>query len=158
MTNYPAKLAVIVPDFTLIDGDNNQGLAESLAFLNGFAVLKVSRAGRGFLFEEVRQVDVTPTASVDLLDALASELDDDTSVVGMRLDRVVDALIRVPQGDVRDQACKPALERIRAALCNAVHDPSWLIEDGLRDLDAVSHQYDLPAEWRQPGRQANPNA
>lgn len=157
MTNYPAKLAVIVPDFAFVDGDNNHGAAEPLVFLNGFAVLKVARAGRGFLFEEVRQVDETSTAGVDLLDALAFELDEDTSVVGMRLDLVVDALVRVPQGDLRDEACKPALQRIRAALGNAVHDPSWLVDEGIRDLEDLSHQYELPAEWRQPGRQANPN-
>lgn len=157
MFNYPAKVAVVVPNFVIVDGDNQHSVAERFVYLNAFSVLRVERAGRGFHFDEARQVDESGSAGVDLLHALSAQLDGDTSLAGLRLDRMIGSLVRVPRGGARDEACKPALERLRAALRNDVHDADVYGPHGLRQLEDLSRQYDLPAEWHQPGRQANPN-
>ncbi len=65
---------------------------------------------------------------------------------------------KVPRKQVRPtSAAVRAHERLQAALRNEVQDVDWLTGDGLRELDDLSRQYDLPAEWYQPGRQAKPN-
>ncbi len=128
-----------------------------LRYLNAFAILKVERMGRGFKFEEVRQLDQSGTASVDLLGELTSELDSDTTLAGHRLDRVIDAMVRVPCKDQREADCKPALLRLQAALGNEVQDASWYDRDRHRSLEDLAHDYDLPAEWHRKDRQANPN-
>lgn len=157
MSNYPAKMAVIVPDFVIVDGDQRYGNSQQLVFLNAFAVLKVERMGRGFKFEEDRQIDETGTRSARLLHTLASHLDPDTTVAGYRLDRVVDALIRVPLGEHNEASSKPALLRLQAALANEVQDAHWLDRDRHRSLEVLAGEYALPAEWHRPHRQISPN-
>ena len=152
MINYPAKLAVIAADIITVDADPHP-----LVYLNAFDILKIERQGRGFLFTEVRKVDEAGTKSGRLLSGLAAELDSDTSLVGHRLDRLIDGLVRVPCGDPRDAQCKPALLRIQAALANEVVDVAWHDRDGLRSLEQLAHDYDLPAEWHRKGRQVGPN-
>lgn len=152
MSNYPAKLAVFVPDVIVVDGDQQSSNPSALVFLNAFAILKVERMGRGFMFEEMRQVDSVGTQSAHLLQAMTAHLDPDTSLAGYRLDRVVDALVRVPCGASDEASCKPALLRLQAALVNDVQDPAWYDRDRHRSLEVLAGEYDLPAEWhRHPG-------
>jgi hypothetical protein len=156
MSSYPAKMAVIVADVVIADGDPNSSNLRSYVFLNGFTVLKVQRQGRGFLFEEVRQVDEVGTASVQLLDALTSHLDSDASLAGYRLDRAIAALVRVPRDDPHDATAKPALQRLRASLANDVHDVAWHDLHRHRTLEQLAGDFDLPAHWHRPTRQTNP--
>lgn len=131
MSTYPAKLAVVMPDFVTIDGDERRGDPRRLVFLNGFSIFKVEQRGRGFHFGEIRQVDETHIGGASLLMALAAELDEDTSLAGYRLDRVVGSLVQVPCDDPRDAECKPALLRLQAALSNDVQDAHWYNRDRL---------------------------
>ncbi|MEG3153507.1 hypothetical protein [Sphingomonas sp. RB1R13] len=157
MSNYPAKMAVVVPGFVIVDGDQQKANPTKLVYLNGFAILKVERRGRGFKFEEFRQLDETGTQSARLLKDLAFHLDPDTTLAGHRLDLMVDALIRVPCGDQNEAGCKPALLRLQAALTNEVQDAYWWDRDRHRSLEVLASEYALPAEWHRPNRQCNPN-
>lgn len=156
MSYYPAKMAVIVPDVVIVD-DPQSATPSQLVFLRAFAVLKVERMGSGFKFDELLQVDGTGTASVSLLKALTSLLDPDTSLAGHRLDRVIDALIRVPCGDTHEASCKPALLRLQATLANDVQDVDWYDGDRHRSLPVLAGEYDLPAEWHRPYGERNLN-
>ncbi len=71
MSNYPAKMAAVIADIITVDGDGEGGTPAELVFLNAFAILKVDRIGRGFRFEEFRQLDETGTASAALLRAVS---------------------------------------------------------------------------------------
>ena len=157
MSNYPAKMAVISADFVIVEGNQQSERPHTFAYLNAFAILKVERLGRGFQFEEIRLVDETGTGSVRMLNALAAELDADTSLAGYRLDRLIDAIVRVPCGDVQEAECKPALLRLQASLGNEVHDANWYCHDRHRSLADLARDYDLPAEWDRPSREANAN-
>lgn len=157
MSIYPAKLAVVTPDFVIVDGDKRSGDPRQFVFLNAFSMFKVERRGRGFHFGEVRQVDETQTGGADLLMALAAELDEDTSLAGYRLDRVVTSLVQVPCDDPRDAECKPALLRLQAALSNDVQDAHWYNRDRHRSLEDIARDYDLPTEWHRKNRQTNLN-
>ena len=150
MSNYPGKVAVVVPDVVIAEGDQQAANPTPLVFLNAFAVLTVERMGRGFRFDEVRQVDETGTKSAHLLKAVTSQLDPDTTLAGYRLDRVVDALVRVPCGDPHEASCKPALLRLQAALANEVQDASWYDRDRHPSLEVLAGEYDLPADWHRP--------
>ena len=155
MSNYPPKLAVVIPDFVTVKGDQSQGDPCRFVLLNAFAILSVERLGRGFKFEEVRQVDETGTRGVDLLMDLSAQLDADTSLAGYRLDQVIGSLVQVPCGDPRDAECKPALLRLKAALANEVQDAAWFDRDRYRSLEDLARDYDLPAEWHRATRQGN---
>lgn len=157
MSNYPAKMAVISADFVIVEGDQQSARPQTFVYLNAFFILKVERIGRGFQFEEIRLIDDSGTQSVSLLNALAAELDADTSLAGYRLDRLIDAMVRVPHGDVREAECKPALLRLQASLSNEVHDANWYCHDRYRSLADLARDYDLPAEWDRPGREVNAN-
>lgn len=155
--SYPGEMTVVVPDIVIAEGDQAAASPTPLVFLNAFAVLKVERAGRGFRFEEAREVDETGTRSAYLLDALTSHLDLDTTLAGYRLDRVIDALVQVPFGDPHEATCKPALLRLKAALANEVQDAHWYDRDRHRSLELLAGEHDLPAEWHRPqgGRNLN---
>lgn len=157
MSNYPSKLAVVIPDVVTVEGDQSRGNPRRFVLLNAFAILKVERLGRGFKFEEARQLDETGTRGVDLFLDLANHLDDDTSLAGYRLDQVIASLVQVPCDDPRDAACKPALLRLKAALANEVQDAHWFDRDRHRSLEDLAGDYDLPAEWHRKTRQGNPN-
>lgn len=157
MSNYPAKMAIVVPDVIIVQGDQQSSNPSPLVFLNAFTVLKVERMGRGFTFDEARLVDYTGTRSADLLKNLTSHLDPDASLAGYRLDRVVDALVRVPSGDPHEASCKPALLRLQAALANEVQDAHWTDGDRHRSLEVLASEYDLPAEWHRPSGERNLN-
>lgn len=157
MSNYPAKMAVVVPDFVIVDGDQQSGDPPRYVYLNAFAILKIERMGRGFQFDEVRQVDETGNAGCDLLNALAAELEPDASLAGYRLDKVVASLVQVPRDDLNEVSCKPALLRLQAALANDVQDAFWYDGDRHRSLKDLARDYDLPAEWGRRDRQFNPN-
>jgi hypothetical protein len=157
MSNYPPKMAVVICDFVIVDGEQHSGDSSRFVFLNAFAILKIERIGRGFRFEEIRQLDETSTGGGDLLMSLAAEIDDDTSLAGYRLDQMVGSLVRVPCGDVRDADCKPALLKLQAALANEVHDAFWFDRDRHRGLEDFARDFDLPAEWHRKSRQVNPN-
>ena len=157
MSNYPSKLAVVIPDFVIVEGDESRGDPRRFVLLNAFAILRVERLGRGFKFEESRLVDETGTRGVDLLMDLTAHLDADTSLAGHRLDQVIGSLLQVPCDDPRDAACKPALLRLKAALANEVQDAHWFDRDRHRSLDDLAGDYDLPAEWHRATRQGNLN-
>ena len=157
MSIYPAKMAVVVPNFVIVDDDLPKANPTKLVFLDAFAILKVERMGRGFKFEEFRNLDETGTQSANLLNDLASHLDPDTTLAGHRLDRMIDALIRVPCGDPNEGNCKPALLRLQAALTNEVQDAHWWDRDRHRSLEVLASEYALPAEWHRPDRQCVPN-
>jgi len=156
MSNYPAKMAVLAPAFVIAEGDASSSNPQSYVFLNGFAVLKVERQGRGFRFDEARQIDETGSSSVELMKRLTKQLDADASVAGHRLDQVVAALVRVPHGDPQAASAKPSLQRLQAALANEVQDAAWYDRDRQRSLEQLASDYDLPAEWHRPTRQLNP--
>ena len=157
MSNYPAKMAVISADFVIVEGGQQSACPQPYAYLNAFAILKVERMGSGFQFEEIRLVDETGTGSVRLLNALAAEMDADTSLAGYRLDRLIDAMVRVPCCDVQEADCKPALLRLQASLGNEVHDANWYCHDRHRSLADLARDYDLPAEWDRRSREVNAN-
>lgn len=157
MHSYPAKVAVIVPEFVITAEAPASSTSRPYVFLNGFSILKVERAGRGFRFDETRGIDESGMASVDLLDRLAAEFDEDCSVAGYRLDQVIASLVRVPRDDPRDAKCKPALVQLRSALQNDVHDVHWFADrPAHRSLEALTERYDLPCEWGRPGTGGNP--
>lgn len=157
MSNYPAKMAVVICDFVVATGDQQSCDPSRFVFLNAFSMLKIERIGRGFRFEEIRQLDETGTGGVDLLISLTAEIDDDTSLAGYRLDRMVGSLVRVPCGDACDASCKPGLLKLQAALANDVQDAFWYDRDRHRSLENLASDYDLPAEWHRTTRQGNPN-
>lgn len=156
MSNYPANLAVVVPDFLMAEEGANGSDQSHYVFLNALAVLKVERHGRGFCFREDRQVDEIGTAGVALLNKALSQLDPDASLAGYRLDRTVAALVRVPREDLHEAAAKPALLRLQAALANNVQDAAWYDRDPQRSVEQLARDYDLPAEWHRSTRQLNP--
>lgn len=155
--SYPAKMAIVMPDFIIVDGDQQSGDPSCFVYLTAFCLLRVQRMGRGFTFEEIRGVDENGCSGVDLLNALASGLDDDSSIAGYRLDKIVASLVQVPRDDLNEANCKPALLRLKAALANDVHDADWYSRDRHRSLEDLARDYDLPAEWHRKSRQANPN-
>lgn len=157
MSNYPAKMAVVICNFVVVAGDQQSGDPSRFVFLNAFSMLKIERIGRGFRFEEIRQLDETGTGGVDLLISLTAEIDDDTSLAGYRLDRMVGSLVRVPCGDARDASCKPGLLKLQAALAHDVQDAFWYDRDRHRSLEDLARDYDLPAQWHRATRQGNPN-
>lgn len=157
MSNYPAKMAVVMPDFITVHGDQQSGDRSCFVYLNAFCLLKVERMGRGFSFKEIRRIDETGCSSVALLNALASQLDDDTTIAGHRLDKGIASMVQVPRDDLNEANCKPALLRLKAALANDVQDAHWYDRDRHRSLEDLARDYDLPAEWHRKDRQANPN-
>lgn len=157
MSNYPAKMAVVICDFVVVDGEPRSGDSSSFVFLNAFSIIKIERIGRGFRFDEIRQLDETGIGGGDLLISLAAEIDDDASLAGYRLDQLIDALVRVPCGDARDADCKPALLKLQAALAHDVQDAFWYDRNRHRSLEDLARDYDLPAEWYRKSRQVNPN-
>lgn len=157
MSNYSAKMAVISADFVIVDGDQQSACPQTFVYLNAFAILKVERMGRGFQFEEIRLIDDSGTQSARLLNALAAELDADASLAGYRLDRLIDAVVRIPVDDVQEAECKPALLRLQTSLGNDVHDANWYCQDRHRSLADLARDYDLPAEWDRRGREVNAN-
>lgn len=154
MSNYPAPLAVIVPEYVTTDESNGK----QYVYLHGFACLNVERRGRGFHFEEHRRVDPTTSASVELFDALTDHLDPQASLAGHRLDRTIAAFVRLPVDDPQEAAAKPALEQLRAVLANEVQDAAWYDRDPHRPLEQLAADFDLPAEWRRPTRQMRSEA
>lgn len=149
MSEYPSKMAIIAPNFVFARADTGEANMPLLVFIDGFAVLKVERQGRGFRFEEARFVSEfeAPTDCVGVLDALTSHIDPDDSLIGYRLDSIIAALIRIPDGDLRDEDALPALRRLRAALENDIKDAIWYDHIGPRSLEQLASDYALPAEW-----------
>ena len=158
MSNYPAKMAVLAPNFVTAEGDANSSNPQNYVFFTAYSVLKVERQGRGFNFGEVRRVDdVHPgTGSIALLTELTNHLDHDDSLAGYRLDRTIAALIRIPYGDPLGATAKAPLQRLKAALANDVQDAFWYDHDRHRTLEQLANDFDLPAEWHRPTRQMNP--
>ena len=158
MSNYPAKMAVLAPNFVTAEGDPNSSNPQNYVFFTAYSVLKVERQGRGFTFDEFRRVDdIHPgTGSIALLTDLISHLDHDDSLAGYRLDRTIAALIRIPYGDPLGATAKAPLQRLKAALANDVQDAFWYDHDRHRTLEQLASDFDLPAEWHRPTRQMNP--
>jgi len=158
MSEYPAKMAIIVPNFLIADANACATHKPYFVYIDAFAVLKVERQGRGFRFNEVRHVSdfQSATDSVGVLDALTSHLDPDDSLIGYRLDRIIAALIRVPDGEPRDKDALPSLQRLKAALANDVKDAEWYDHVGSHSLEQLASDYALPADWHGPNRQLNP--
>lgn len=157
MSNYPAKTAVVICDFVVVDGNQQNGDPSPFCFLNAFSVLRVERIGRGFRFDEIRQFEEPGTGGGDLLMSLADQIDEDTSLAGYRLDQMIGALVRIPCGDPRDAECRPALLKLQAALAHEVQDAFWYDRNRHRSLEDLARDYDLPAEWHRKSQQANPN-
>ena len=158
MSEYPAKMAIIIPNFVIADANACAPDTPYFVYIGAFAVLKVERQGRGFQFSEARHVrDLQAgTDSVGVLDALTSHLDPDDSLVGYRLDRIIAGLIRVPDGELRDEDALPSLRRLQAALANDVKDAEWYDHVGSHSLEQLASDYALPADWHGPDRQLNP--
>jgi hypothetical protein len=91
-----------------------------------------------------------------VLDALTSHLDPDDSLAGYRLDRIIASLIRVPDGEPREESALPSLQRLQAALANDVRDAEWYDRVGSHSLEQLASDYALPADWHGPNRQLNP--
>jgi len=158
MSEYPAKMAIIVPNFVIANANACATHMPYFVYIDAFAVLKVERQGRGFRFSEARHVSdlQSATDSVGVLDALTSHLDPDDSLIGYRLDRIIAALIRVPDGEPRDKDALPSLQRLQAALANDVKDAEWYDHVGSHSLEQLASDYALPANWHGPNRQLNP--
>ena len=158
MSEYPAKMAIIAPNFVIADANACATHVPYFVYIDAFAVLKVERQGRGFRFSEARHVSdlQSGTDSVGVLDALTSHLDPDDSLAGYRLDRIIAGLIRVPDGEPRDKDALPSLQRLQAALANDVKDAEWYDHVGAHSLEQLASDYALPADWHRPDRQLNP--
>ncbi|WP_333567620.1 hypothetical protein [Sphingorhabdus sp.] len=158
MSEYPAKMAIIAPNFVIADAKACAPDRPYFVYIDAFAVLKVERQGRGFRFSEARHVSdlQSGTDSVGVLDALTSQLDPDDSLAGYRLDRIVAGLIRVPDGEPRDEDALPSLQRLKAALANDIRDAEWYDRVGSHSLEQLASDYALPADWHSPNRQLNP--
>ena len=158
MSIYPAKMAILVPNYFRTDDDTSTSNVHNCVVLNCFVVLKVQRQGRGFQFNEVRQINElhAGTDSLAVLDDLTSHIEPDDSLAGYRLDRTVAALIRVPSCEPRGATAKASLERLHATLANDVMDVAWYDHDRKWTLQKLASDYALPAEWHCPDRQMNP--
>ena len=158
MSTYPAKMAIIVPNYVTADDDTGTSNVHNCVFLNAFAVLKIERRGRGFHFNEIRQINelLAVTDSLAVLDDLTSYIEPDDCVAGYRLDRTIAALIRVPFCEPRGATAKASLQRIHAALANDVMDVAWYDHDRKWTLQRLASDYALPADWECPDRQMNP--
>ena len=157
MSIYPAKMAILVPNYVTADDDTGTSNVHNCVFLNCFVVLKVQRHGRGFQFNEVRQINElhAGTDSLAVLDDLTSAIECDDSLAGYRLDRTIAALIRVPRGEPRGAIAKEPLQRLHAALANDVMDVAWYDHERRWTLKRLASDYALPADWDCPDRQMN---
>lgn len=151
---YPASLAVIAPQFVIAPPLECTG--KQYVFFYGFALLVVTREGRGFRFSELRAVDETGSGTISLLVALADRIDPQASLAGLALSRTIAALIRAPLDDVHEAKAKPALQKLMTILTSQVHDAAWHARDPHRSLDQLATDFDLPAEWFRPTRQLRP--
>lgn len=146
-----------MPSFVKADDPNGEGPSGRLVFLNGYALLKVERRGSRFCFEEYRRIDETATDGIDLMISLCNELDEDCSIVGLRLDRLIGSLIRVPRGETREEEAKQPLIKLGQALANEIVDAHWFADRHYdRTLEGMAERHDLPCEWGKPNREANP--
>lgn len=157
MSIYPAKMAILVPDYVTADDDTGTSNVHNCVFLNCFVVLKVQRQGRGFQFNEVRQINElhAGTDSLAVLDDLTRPIETDDSLAGYRLDRTVAALIRVPLGEPRGAIAEVPLQRLHAALANDVMDVAWYDHERKWTLKRLASDYALPADWDCRERQMN---
>lgn len=158
MSEYPAKMAIIAPNFVVAVANTNAPDTPYLVYIDAFAVLKVERQGRGFRFSEARHVSdfQAGTDSVGVLEDITSHFDPDDSLVGYRIDLIIAGLIRVPDGEPRDKDALPSLQRLQAALANDVKDAEWYDRVGAHSLQQLASDYSLPANWHGPDRQLNP--
>ena len=157
MSLYPSKLAVILPQFVIADDPIGEGRLGRFVFLNAYSLFKVERRGTRFCFEEHRRIDETATHSIDLLASLCNEIDEDCSIVGLRLDRLIGSLIRTPRGETREEEAKEPLKKLGLALANEIVDAAWCADrPSDRTLEGMAERYDLPCEWGKPGREGNP--
>lgn len=146
---YPDTVTVIVPEFRVVIDNNPRAFSDRLVFLPAYAVLHASRHDDGHIaFRERIEVDPTGDRTITLLANLAGELESDTTLVGLGLDRQVASLVRLPRDSDREDEAKAPLMRIGLALGNPPIDVAWFDQDGgLRTLTDVAARYGLPADW-----------
>ena len=149
---YPDKLTIILPQFTMVIDQNKRAYSIKLVFLPAFAVLHAERQGDDHIvFQERIEVDTSGEGSIDLLTKLGDELAPDTTLCGWRLDRQIASLVRVPRDSDRDEEGRAALLQLSSALANPPIDVGWFDgASGLPTLISAAARHGLPAQWRDP--------
>ena len=147
---YPDKLTIILPQFTMVIDQNKRAYSNKLVFLSAFAVLHAERQGdEHILFRERIEIDPSGGGSIDLLSKLGDELEPDTTLCGLRLDRQIASLVRVPRDCDRDEEGRAALLQLSSALANPPIDVGWFDRaSGLPTLINAAARHGLPTQWR----------
>ena len=151
--NYPDKLTVIVPAFSIItDTKDQRGFSQRLVFMTAFAVLHAERnSDGGISFSERLELDPVGDGSLDLLTKLGDELSSEASLAGWRLDQSVGSLVRLPRDSDREAEGKIPLIRLSSILANDPIEVGWFDnQGGLPTLRQVAARYSLPAAWDEP--------
>lgn len=150
--NYPNKLTVIVPSFSVVtDTKDKRSFSQRLLFLRAFAVLHADRHDDGRIaFSECIELDSIGDGSIDLLIKLGNELDPNATLGGWRLDYGIGSFVRLPRDSEREAEGKTPLLQLSSILQNEPIEVAWLDQQGgLPTLKQVAARYSLPAEWDQ---------
>lgn len=151
--NYPNKLTVIVPSFSVVtDTKDQRSFSQRLLFMTAFAVLHADRHDDGRIaFSERIELDPIGNGSIDLLTKLGNELDPEATLAGWRLDYGIGSLVRVPRDSMREAEGKTPLLQLSSILANEPIDVAWFDQQGgLPTLLQIAARYSLAAEWDQP--------
>ena len=147
---YPDKLTIIVPQFTMVIDQNKRAYSNRLVFLPAFAVLHAEQQNNDdMVFRERVELDPAGDQSIELLAKLGDELEPDTTLCGWRLDRQIASLVRVPRDSDRDEDGSAPLLRLSSALANPPIDVGWFGRaSGLSTLINAAARHGLPAQWQ----------
>lgn len=147
---YPNDLTVIVPQFRMATDLNKRAFSNRLVFLSAFAVFRAIRGDDGNIaFRERVEIDQSGDRTMDLLCQFGDELAPETTIGGLRLDRQVASLIRLPRDSDREDMGKAPLMRLSLALGSKPIDVGWFDEHGgLPTISKAASRHGLPADWR----------
>jgi len=147
---YPNDLTIIVPQFRMVTDINKRAFSDRLVFLSAFAVLHAIRGDDGSIaFRERVEIDPSGDRTMDLLCQFGDELEPETTIGGLRLDRQVASLIRLPRDSDRENMGKAPLMRLSLALGSKPIDVGWFDQHGgLPTISKAASRHGLPADWR----------
>ena len=155
---YPDKLIIMIPHIVMVTDNNTQAFSSNLYLLRAFALLHATRQPNGRVeFREQIEFDLIGDQSIDMLTMLCEELGSDTTIGGLRLDRQISALIRLPRDSDREAEGKAPLLRLGLALGKKPIDVGWFDRlSGSPSLNTAANRHGLPAQWQnhQPAREA----
>ena len=148
--NYPDKLTVIVPAFSIItDTKDQRGFSQRLVFMLAFAILHADQGADGRItFRERVEFDRSGERTIDFLKQLGDELEPDTTLAGWRLDLMVGSLIRLPRDSEREAEGRTPLVQLQFALSAEPVDVGWFDDSGgLPTLRQAAARHALEADW-----------